>query len=546
MPDYKTLLHQLPGRYLFLDPQFRIIGVTDEYLAASHTVRSEILGRELFSQFPVNPSEERAAAERNLKSSLERAISTLQPDSMSVQRYDVVRPESEGGGFIVKYWSTVNTPVCNSDGELTHLVSQIEDVTDFVQFCVETEEEKKINRELRSDIGQMQAEILRRSASLHEANEKLRKASEAKNVFLGRVSHELRSPLTAVIGYSELMQLDAAPGSEAAESADAILRAGTHLLDMINEMLDIAQIESGHVSLNMDHISLDGILDDVAQMVQPLAAERSIGLELRRSRSALYVRADRQRLNQVMINLVANAVKYNREGGWVRIVVEPPSGSCVQVSVSDSGRGIDPEDFDEIFEPFHRLGAETTDVEGTGLGLALSRTLIEQMGGTISVESAPGTGSTFSVTLPLEEPKIVDVNDVGSAAELNVVAYPDEKKILYVEDTSFHFQIVESVLRRRPQISLTSATLGRLGLEIAREQLPDLILLDLHLPDMHGIEALTQLKADDATRHIPVVVLSADATNRQKSEAIDLGAKNFLTKPIRAQNLLRTVDSILK
>ncbi|MBJ7353776.1 MAG: response regulator [Thermoleophilaceae bacterium] len=535
----------LPGLYLLVDPDLKILDATDAYLAATMTRRDEIVGRGLFDVFPENPDDAGATGENNLRRSMERVKRTLKPDSMAVQKYDVRTPAEDGGQYETRYWSPINTPVVGEDGTLSHIVLQVEDVTDFVDFRAESDEQRVDNRQLRGEVESMQAEILRRSAELHEANVRLRAANEAKNLFLGRMSHELRSPLTAVIGYSELLELDAAPGSEEMESAGAIFRAGAHLLELINEVLDISQVESGQMTMSIEPTALDNALVSAVELMRPFAAGHGITLDLPERPSALYVKADPQRLTQVIVNLVSNAIKYNAPHGRVKIRVTESSEKRACISIADTGHGIPVESLVKLFEPFERLGAEATEIQGTGLGLSLSRSLLERMGGTIHVESKVGVGSTFSVELTKVEPQLLEDTEVAKAPELSMLEYPEPRKLLYIEDTAANLRLVERVLERRPQVTVLPAMLGGLGVDLAREHKPDLILLDLHLPDVNGTEVLARLKADPSTEEIPVVILSADATSRQNAEVLALGADSYLTKPIRIADLLSTVDSYL-
>jgi signal transduction histidine kinase len=536
----------VPDLYLLLDADLRILDATDAYLDATMTTRDSIVGRKLFDVFPDNPDDVGATGESNLNSSLERVIKTLKPDAMAIQKYDVKAPPESGGEFETRYWSPVNTPVLQTDGRLSHIVHRVEDVTAFVTFRAESDEQKADNLQLRGDLEAMQADILRRSEELHDANVLLRAASDAKNMFLSRMSHELRSPLTAVIGYSELLTLDSVPGDDVKQGAEAIFRAGTHLLELINQVLDISQVESGHMTFSLEPVPLENSVQAAREFLAPFAKAREISLTTSEAPTALYVKADAQRLTQVLTNLVSNAIKYNRVGGRVSIDVGEPHADRVRIAVTDTGPGISEEGLSKLFRPFERLGAESTEVEGTGLGLSLSRALVEQMEGKIGVESETGTGSTFWVELSTVEPRLVSDAEAERADALAVVEYSAPKVVLYVEDTAANVRLVEQILSRRPQVSLISATLGILGLELAREHLPDLILLDLHLPDVNGSEVLARLKADDATRETPVAILSADATKRQNDEVLALGAATYLTKPIRIADLLRAVDQFLR
>jgi CheY-like chemotaxis protein len=258
-----------------------------------------------------------------------------------------------------------------------------------------------------------------------------------------------------------------------------------------------------------------------------------------------YVLADNQRLKQVLINLLSNAIKYNRDGGEVRIAVQPTGTNRLRISVADMGQGIETESLAKLFTPFERLSAAGSAVEGTGLGLALSRSLVQAMGGNIGVESTPGEGSTFWVDVELSEPAAVERVSGEDRELLAVRSYPGERRLLYIEDTVANLRLIEEILERRPAVRLLPAMMGQLGLELAREHRPDLILLDLHLPDLGGEEVLALLKADEKTRDIPVVILTTDATERQLESLLATGARAYLTKPIGVLRLLEVVDDLI-
>jgi CheY-like chemotaxis protein len=315
----------------------------------------------------------------------------------------------------------------------------------------------------------------------------------------------------------------------------------------VDEVLDISRIEAGELSISVEPVAVAPLLADAMEMIEPMADGRRVTLrDPEIEDGCTYVRADTQRLKQVLINLLSNAVKYNREGGEVEVSAVREGSDWVRISVTDTGPGIDPDSFEKLFTPFERLDAGA-DVEGTGLGLALSRSLVEAMHGSLTVSSAPGEGSTFTVELPMGEPAAV----VAAAAERDsgeLVAtrsYDGERRLLYVEDTVANIRLVEEILSARPSVRLLPAGMGSLGIELATEHRPDLVLLDLHLPDLGGAEVLARLRGDDRTRDIPVVVLSADATDRTPGPLLEAGAQAYLTKPISVRELLEVVDTYI-
>jgi signal transduction histidine kinase/CheY-like chemotaxis protein len=365
-------------------------------------------------------------------------------------------------------------------------------------------------------------------------------ASQAKNEFLSRMSHELRTPLNSVLGFGQLLQLDPKLDDGEREHVNHIVRGGQHLLELINEVLDISRIESGTLSLSPESVGVGDAVREVVALVSPLAAEREIELTVEPT-CVGYVMADHQRLKQVLLNLLSNAIKYNRHAGRVMIRCKRASAG-VALEVADTGPGIPADRLPGLFEPFDRLGAEHRGIEGTGLGLALSRSLVEVMGGTLTAESRPGEGAAFTVTLPV----------APAPAELAPVPVPvdpdtalNAARVLYVEDNTANFRLVEELLTSRRPVEILPAIQGRLGVELARRHRPDLILLDLHLPDMPGTVVLAQLKADPATERIPVLIVTADATPGRERRLLDAGAFALVTKPFDVPAFLRTVEAAL-
>jgi CheY-like chemotaxis protein len=346
------------------------------------------------------------------------------------------------------------------------------------------------------------------------------------------------------MGFSELFAL-ADLDQKKREWAATIVRAGKHLLQLVDEVLDISRIEAGELPLSVEPVAITALLDDAIELVQPMADGRGITINQPKvSDRSGYVRADNQRLKQVLINLLSNAVKYNREGGEVNISVEAAASDRMRIAVTDTGPGIEAESMGKLFTPFERLNA-AADVQGTGLGLALSRSLVEAMGGILDVESTPGEGSTFTVELARGEPAAVAAID-GDRRELVAARlYDGERRLLYIEDTVANVRLVEEILEARPSVKVLPAGMGCLGLDLALDHRPDLILLDLHLPDVGGEQVLAWLRADERTREIPVVILSADATERSRGPLLEDGASAYLTKPIGVRELLGVVDEYL-
>jgi signal transduction histidine kinase/CheY-like chemotaxis protein len=385
-------------------------------------------------------------------------------------------------------------------------------------------------------------------AELESARLAADSANRSKTVFLSRMSHELRTPLNAVLGFAQLLELEDLD-VEQQEAVEQILKGGKHLLELINEVLDISHIESGDLTLSPESVFVGSVLGEALDLIRPLAMNRSIHLVGdRHSTCAEYVFADRQRLKQILLNLLSNAVKYNRVGGTVAVSCEPESPTRLRIKVSDTGPGIRADQLDLLFVPFERLGADRTQVEGTGIGLALSRRLAEAMGGTLDVETAPGEGCTFWVELPLVEGPVERyerLNGDRSPTILESTPPLDRHAVLYIEDNLANLKLVQRIVASRSDVEIIPAMQGRLGLDLAREHQPILILLDLHLPDIPGDQVLQRLRDDPLTSTIPVVIVSADATTGQTQRLLAAGASAYLSKPFNVSELLHIVDGLL-
>lgn len=537
---WRMLFELGPSASVLLDRHLNVRAVSDQYLSATNTTRDAILGRHLFEIFPDNP-ELGATGAKNLRASLERVFRDGAADPMAAQRHDIRGPISEGGAYEERWWSQLNWPVLGPDGDLAFVIHRVEDISAYVQAlgAAVVRSGHPIDR-----TAEVQAEILRRAQELQVVNEQLRDVSLAKNAFLSRMSHELRTPLTAVIGFGELLEL-ADIEDEHAEWVSLILRASRHLLELMNAVLDISRVETGAMSLSLEPVSVAGSIAGVIDLLHSVAyaSGHAIDTDLTDAANA-YVLADQQRLRQVLTNLVSNALKYNRAGGRVDLRALRV-GNRVRLEVADQGDGLSEGEMALLFVPFERLNAASHGIEGTGLGLALSKTLTETMGGKIGASSTPGEGSTFYVELAAIEPSTLDMTD---ATHHRLVASRDYERrfvLLYVDDVSANVRLVTEILKRRPMIELVSATSGVAALELSRQRPINLVLLDLHLPDIDGEEVLRRLRADTTTCDIPIVMLSADAVPNQVRRLLNLGAHRYLTKPVSVEALLGLVDEVL-
>jgi len=376
-------------------------------------------------------------------------------------------------------------------------------------------------------------------------------ANLSKSEFLSSMSHELRSPLNAILGFAQLMETDAPlPTPSQKASIEQILKAGWYLLELINEILDLALIESGRLSLSLESMSLAEAMLECQAMIEPLAHKNGIHLSFPQFEIPYFLNADRIRVKQVLINLLSNAIKYNRPQGTVEVTCSASSGKRIHISVHDTGEGLAPDKLAQLFQPFNRLGQEASAEEGTGIGLVVSKRLVELMGGEIGVESTVGAGSRFWVELNLaSEPQRAidqDADEAPAPLQAHVQHGAGLRTLLYVEDNQANMQLVEQLIARRPDLQLLGAGDGRLGIEMARSHLPEVILMDVNLPGMSGIEALKILREDPATAHIPMLAISANAMPHDIRRGLEAGFLRYLTKPIKVNEFIDALDQALE
>ncbi|MFL6659905.1 MAG: ATP-binding protein [Massilia sp.] len=378
------------------------------------------------------------------------------------------------------------------------------------------------------------------------AMEAAKSANAAKSAFLSSMSHELRTPLNAILGFAQILTSDSLPTTlvQKREFASHILKSGRHLLTLINEILDLAKVESGAVNLSMEPVTLDDMLAECRGMVEPMGQLRHIRMLFPAPTGAVLL-ADRTRLKQVLLNLLSNAIKYNREMGAVVLDSKVVSDERIRLSVQDTGHGLRPEQVEQLFQPFNRLGQENGAEEGTGIGLVVTRRLVELMGGTIGVTSSVGVGTVFWIELQLTQP----VQAVGGASVLPLAARKDSASghhtLLYVEDNPANLKLVKEIVGFRSDLRLLTAPDAHLGIEMAKAHLPELILMDINLPGMNGVDAFHELRRDPRTNHIPVLALTANAMPRDIERGIEAGFYRYLTKPINVDEFNEAIDSTL-
>jgi signal transduction histidine kinase/CheY-like chemotaxis protein len=387
----------------------------------------------------------------------------------------------------------------------------------------------RLNEDVRAELGWAQ---------------EAQRANQAKSEFLSRVSHELRTPLNAILGFAQLLEMDELrPGQR--DNLGHIVKGGNHLLVLLNEVLEISRIESGELGISLEPVNLRSVTDEAIDLVKPLADARNVSIQVAPTVER-YVAADYQRLKQILLNLLSNAIKYNRDGGSVWISATEADDDRLRIAVRDTGRGIPQEQLPKLFRPFERLGAENTTVEGTGLGLALCHGLIQAMGGSLRLESEVGVGTECYVELAAAEEAVA-----RQAPRPPKETLPGDRdattrySVLCIEDNPSNLKLIEEIFSLRPEIQLLTAVQGTLGLELARQHLPDLLLLDLNLPDLPGEHVLDELRRDPRTAGMSIVVLSADATEAQVKRLLARGADAYLTKPLDVARLLGVLEQTL-
>jgi len=409
-PNFRLLFENAPGLFLVLTPELTIVAVSNGYLRATMTKREDILGKGLFEVFPDNPDDQLATGVHNLHSSLKRVISLKKPDAMAVQKYDIRRPESEGGGFEERFWSPLNSPVLNSTGDLQYIVHKVEDVTEFIRLKQKGVDQERIKEAMRHRAGEMEAEIFQRAqqlqlanVQLHETNEDIARAlekeqemNELKSRFVSMASHEFRTPLTTIVSsvmlaskYTELQDI-----GRLQKHLDKILNSVSHMTDLLNDMLSLSKLEEGKIYAQPEEFSLPEFIDQVLQDLQSTAKKGQVISYLHEGADAVCL--DRKIFKNILFNLVSNAIKYSPENSPIRI--SSRTNSHILFEVADAGIGISTEDQPHLFERFFR-GGNVANIQGTGLGLSIVSRYVDMLGGSIDFRSKIGDGTTFTVLL---------------------------------------------------------------------------------------------------------------------------------------------------
>jgi PAS domain S-box-containing protein len=509
----RSLIESNIDALMTTDPLGIISDVNQQMEALTGCTRDELIGAP-FKNYFTDPERAQAAITRVLLEG-------------KVTNYELTAHARDGKETVVSYNATT---FHDRDRKLQGVFAAARDVTERKQF---------------------EHALQENNVELAGAKAAAEKANLAKSEFLSSMSHELRTPLNAVLGFAQLMASDTPPPSAAQKmSIDQILQAGWYLLRLINEILDLAMIESGKVTMSREAMSLTDVLQDCQAMIEPQAQQRGIQMTFPRFDDLFYVHADRTRVKQVMINLLANAIKYNRDGGSVIVDCAMSGENRVRVSVTDTGAGLAPEQVAQLFQPFNRLGKEASTEEGTGIGLVVTKQLVELMGGEIGVVSNVGVGSVFWVEWAASSASAL-VFSGGEIASDERGAVPthalsSQRTLLYVEDNPANLALVEQLIARRNDLRLLTAIDGHLGVQLARAYQPDVILMDINLPGISGFDALEILSKDPITAHIPVMALSANAVPRDIEKGLEAGFFRYLTKPIKVREFMDALDVALQ
>jgi len=506
----RSLIESNIDAIMTTDPAGIITDVNKQMEALTGCTRDELIGAP-FKGYFTDPGRAEAGIKQVLR-------------EKKITNYELTARARDGKTTVVSYNATT---FYDRDRKLQGVFAAARDVTE--------------RKRLDQAIEEQNVELKRARAAAEKAN-------LAKSAFLSSMSHELRSPLNAILGFAQLINSDSPPPTPSqTASIDQILHAGWYLLELINEILDLAQIESGRLALSLEPTSLAEVMLECQAMIEPQGQKRGISMAFPQFDLPCFVDADRTRLKQVLINLLSNAIKYNQPNGTVVVGVDR-ARERTRVSVKDTGAGLPPDMLMQLFQPFNRLGQERNSEEGTGIGLVMSKRLVELMGGEIGVESTVGLGSVFWFELnSAAAPQLAaDKAEPAAKPQAQVRHGAPLRTLLYVEDNPANLMLIEQLVARRPDMRLLSARDGNLGIQLARANQPEVILMDINLPGISGIEALRILREDSATAHIPVVALSANAMPRDIEKGLEAGFFRYLTKPIKVNEFMQTLDVALE
>ncbi len=507
----RSLIESNIDALMTTDPSGVITDVNNQMETLTGLSRDELIG-EFFKNYFTDP----ARAEEGIRRVLSEG---------KVTDYELTARSKDGTETVVSYNATT---FHNRDGVLQGVFAAARDVT----------ERKRWDKVLQE-----------KTLELETAKAIAEKANLAKSDFLSSMSHELRSPLNAILGFAQLIESDT-PGPTPAQKAgiDQILHAGWFLLELINEILDLAVIESGRLTLSLEAVSLPEVLIECQAMIEPQAQKRGISMAFPKFDAPCYIKADRTRLKQVLINLLSNAIKYNEVGGKVVVEYALSTDGRMRITVRDTGEGMSPSMLAQLFQAFNRLGKEASGEEGTGIGLVVSKRLVELMHGVIGAESTEGVGSVFWIELMHDaNPHAEYIKAVSTSAPVSRIADGSRTRLLlYIEDNPANLKLIEQLISRYPDLRLLTAQNGKDGIELARRCVPDVILMDINLPGISGIDAMKIIQLDPTIAHIPIVAVSANAIPRDIEKGMEAGFFRYLTKPIKVNEFMETLAVALE
>lgn len=577
-PDFRVLFESAPGLYLVLTPELIIVAVSDAYARATMTKREEILGCGIFDVFPDNPDDPKAECVRNLRASLDRVRQNRVTDAMPVQKYDIRRPESEGGGFEERFWSPVNSPVFGSAGELTYIIHRVEDVTEFVRLKERGVEQQQLPKELQVQAEAMESEVFLRTQQVAEASRQLKEANvelarlyertkeldQLKSQFFANVSHELRTPLALILGPTEKLLSSGDVDDRQRRELEVVARNAHLLLKHVNDLLNASKLEAGKMNPEYGEVNLAELVRLVAGHFESLAADKGVQYRIEAA-SDLRGQVDLEKLQRVLLNLLSNAFKFTPAGGTVRCTLRPDrSRSRFVLEVADSGPGVAPEHREAVFERFRQIeGGSTRRFGGTGLGLAIARDFVQLHGGTLSVSGAAEGGALFTVDLPLTAPEGTAVRATFRAPSLTEATRPmlaelerdagtpagptsadvARPLILVIEDNREMNRFVCESLAT--EYRLESALNGREGLGKVLALRPDLILSDIMMPEMNGDELVRTIRQQREFDAVPIVLLTAKAEDDLRVRLLREGANDYVMKPFSIAELRARVGTLI-
>ncbi len=551
------LFESLPGLFVIMTPDLKVINASDAYLEATMTRREDLVGRGLFEVFAENPGDPHVAGASTVRESLERVRQTGVTESMAIQRYDIRRAD---GSFEERYWSPTNCPVRGAGGRIEYMVHRVEDVTEFVR---QKARPASSDSELRTRMEQMEAAIFHNSQQLqatnrqlHEANAELiqakadsEAANRAKSTFLSTMSHEIRTPMNAILGYAQLLSRDPDLGADAKTNLAIIGRSGEHLLNLINDILDMSRIEAGHTELHPVTFNLCRLVSDLAAMFHLRAEAKGLRFEMVADAEAVpYIVADEGKLRQSLINLIGNAIKFTHRGNvGVHVALKERKGGDLWLSacIADTGTGMTPEEQARLFQPFNRAVRGHNTQEGTGLGLAITRQFARLMGGDVTIVSSYGAGSTFRLEIPVERgDAAVAVKRSAPRRVIGIHEGSGSPRVLVVDDQFENRDWLMKILTVTG-FAVQGADNGEAAIRIWEEWNPQLILMDVHMPVMDGLEATRRIKSDPRGIQTVIVALTASAMNDDRQAVAQSGANGFLAKPCREEELFGKIQTHL-